>query len=130
MAAPAVAVPNPAASQTPMGSQRTMNSSPRPASQGSNTTDFVEANARETNGEAALSDAKPPAAPAANDDDEAPSLRLLASAGHALAGTHWFLWLLLVLLIAVIAYKLSRKTKRRPARRNFAGRRFYSDEDE
>ena len=93
--------------------------------------DFVETTARETHGEAALSDAKPTAAPAAN-DDEAPSLRLLASAGHALANSGGWLWLLILALLVAAIYIFSRKTKRRPAarRNNVGGRRFYSDEDE
>jgi prepilin-type N-terminal cleavage/methylation domain-containing protein len=129
--APTVAAGNTPAPQTPMGLQRTMTGSPMPASQGSNRTAFVEAHAEETHGEAAISDAKPTAAPAAN-DDEAPSVRLLASVGHTLAASSWWLWLLIVLLILMVVYILSRKAKRHIVRRqnNYARRRYYSGDDE
>jgi prepilin-type N-terminal cleavage/methylation domain-containing protein len=130
--APGAAAPNAPAPQMPMPFRQGMSSSAMTAPPGSNTTTFVETTAKETSGDAAFSAAKPTAAPAANNDDEAPSLRLLASAGHALAGFSWWLWLLLALLIAIAAYILSRRTKRRPASRqsNLGGRKFYFREHE
>ena len=79
-------------------------------------TTIIDAHARETKGDAAIRAVVPIAAPASNDDDIAPSIRMLAAARAYVATTPWWLWLLLALLIVGAAYLFSSR-KKRPVRR-------------
>ena len=108
---------NAPAQPTPAPMRNGMASSQTASMRGSNTI-FLEVQARELTGTAALSDVKPAAAPAANDDDVAPSLRLLGAVRTYVAtSTRWWMWLLLALLIALMAFLYSRNKMRRERRR-------------
>jgi len=106
------------AQPTPVPMKNGMANSQVAALRGSNSV-LLEVHARETTGTAALSDVKPAAAtPAANDDDEAPSLRLLGAVrSYVATSTSWWMWLLLTLLIALAAFLYSRNKMRRQTRR-------------
>ena len=89
-----------------------MSSSSAPKSQGSNgTTYFVDNNAKEKKrGTATNVVANPLAAPPV-EDYQPPLARLFGAAGSDGAKSHWWLWLLLALLIIAAAYVYSRWKK-------------------
>jgi prepilin-type N-terminal cleavage/methylation domain-containing protein/prepilin-type processing-associated H-X9-DG protein len=73
--------------------------------------------ARETNGIAVTSDAKPATAPAIQDEPEPPLLWLLGTARSLVAKASWWLWLLLAALIAAALYLYSHRKKRDQGKR-------------
>ncbi len=108
--------PNIPAPQSPRPSRSGMASSQMAANQGSNAPAFVEIDAKEKKGDAALSDVPPTAPAPAADDYEPPLVWLQGAAKAGIANMGGWLWVLLLLLIAALAYWFSRR-KKRPVKR-------------
>lgn len=102
--------------QTPMPLGNRMSSSSAGRGRDSMTS-FSEASAEEKHGNAATNAARPPVAPAVEDDGGTPLLWLQGAAKTVVVKTGGWLWLLLLLLLAAAAYAYSRWKKHREDQR-------------